>query len=260
MILRSILLYGLLTLTVSAAVWFDDSDDYISIPDNPTNRPYTQDWSISLWFDSPDANIQSTLIGKRQTVAPFNQMAIYLGDNTASVNPGRRVVIIMYEGASWSWWYATQNNIVDGKWHHVLFRRNQTSANLWIDGQLQTLVAINDTMNLPRSIYNTYPWEIGRNGASNVHGGHITEVAMWNKYLSESEIRPLAAALVNGIPLQIQPGNLMAYWPLDDLPNGARGDGTTFRDLSGKGFHGTGNDGEGNSGLLGRPENMLSYP
>ena len=81
-------------------------------------------------------------------------------------------------------------------------------------------------------------------------------MAIWRAVLTPTEIALLAKSRVKGIPLQIQPSNLKAYWPLDEFADGATASGAgSIKDLSGNGNHGT-----PSNGPFGRPEFVLSRP
>ncbi len=60
--------------------------------------------------------------------------------------------------------------------------------------------------------------------------------------------------------LQIQPAALFFYLPLDDIANGISADSATFKDISGNGNDGTGDDGGNNTGLTALDETLLTYP
>lgn len=91
-------------------------------------------------------------------------------------------------------------------------------------------------------------------------GGVLSELAIWTSVLSTSEILALAKGKIKGLPLQIQPSNLKAYFPLNDFSEniGATGTGTV-RDLSATGATGTPGFGAGGSSPLGVAEQILSY-
>lgn len=90
--------------------------------------------------------------------------------------------------------------------------------------------------------------------------GLISEKAVWNVELNADEIAQLYNPKIKGMPLQVQPANLVVYWPMDDGPDGSSADGDTVRDLSGNGNNGTGDDGANNTGLAWKAEEVLSYP
>lgn len=87
--------------------------------------------------------------------------------------------------------------------------------------------------------------------------GTINEVAIWNTPLTASEVSLLYNSKIKGMPYQIQPTNLVGYWPLDDFPNGTNINTQTFKDRAGTN-DGTGSDAGGESVTVG--ESVLSYP
>ena len=90
--------------------------------------------------------------------------------------------------------------------------------------------------------------------------GKISDFAVWTSELTAAEFLQLGKSRVRRIPLQIQPSNLKAYLPLDDMPDGTSADGDVHRDESGNGTTGTGDNGANNTGLTAKAEEVLSYP
>ena len=90
--------------------------------------------------------------------------------------------------------------------------------------------------------------------------GIIDELAIWDVALTASEMAQLANSRIKGMPLQVRPVSLQAYWSFNDQPSGTSADGDMVRDLSGNGNNGTGNDGANNTGLTWVGESVLSYP
>lgn len=91
--------------------------------------------------------------------------------------------------------------------------------------------------------------------------GTIDEVAVWNAELTDNDISILANSKVKHMPLQISPGNIIFYLPMDDQPDGTSADGDTLVNQDNPGTaNGTGNDGANNTGLTWKAEAVLSYP
>ena len=97
-------------------------------------------------------------------------------------------------------------------------------------------------------------------GSDGVSGRHLdavtTEAALWSTLLTQTERDLYVDSNVKGMPLQIQPGSLELYMPMDDVANGASATGATIRDLSGNINNGTG----AGTTITGAAENILSYP
>lgn len=90
--------------------------------------------------------------------------------------------------------------------------------------------------------------------------GDINEVYVWTGYILTEADRVTLNSKGKRIGLQISPANLKLYLPIDDIADGVSADGATFKDLSGNGNDGTGDDGANNTGLIGAAETLLTYP
>lgn len=96
-------------------------------------------------------------------------------------------------------------------------------------------------------------------GSSGPFDGIITEVAIWNVALTDSEIASLASG-VKGIPLQIRPSNLTVYLPLDSYSDGTAfvGGAGMYKNFAPGGSNWTASDSDGDA--RNRAETVLSYP
>ncbi len=273
--MRKLLLTLFLCLSLINPVWAgvqsDNVDDLVTIT-NESNFDFTNttEFSVVGWV-KPNAtrsgtNVHYALITKLNGSSPFEGWEIGLWWNNS--NQPNKLVINLDEistsseedGAIGS--TDLQNDI----WYHFAATKNTggdpaTAMNFYINGLLETITETGDgvfgtmTNNLNVGFF-------GRtSGTFRAYvGGTLSDVAIYNKVLSATEISILSSSRVKRMPLQISPSNLLAYWPLDDQPDGTSGDGDTFRDLSGNGNNGTGDDGANNTGLTALAEFILSYP
>jgi len=88
-------------------------------------------------------------------------------------------------------------------------------------------------------------------------GGEITEVAIWDKALTDSEIINTlygGGSPVKGVPLTVQSGNLKGYWPMDDGTVDTSADGDEVADESGNEQNGIGDNGVNNTGCMWRAD------
>ncbi len=109
--------------------------------------------------------------------------------------------------------------ITDGKWHHVAGVRNNNTYIVYVDGVLDMTSTDNHVMG--GSPYNLH---IGHLGAWNGYfNGQIAEVRVWNRALSEAEIK--SKMFSNLVPAQET--GLVGYWKFDE------GTGTAATDLAG---------------------------
>lgn len=98
------------------------------------------------------------------------------------------------------------------------------------------------------------------NGAAPFMDGKISDLTIWSKQLTDAECKSIYDSKVKGFSLQIQPASILAYYPMDDQPDGTSFDGDTVYDRSGNARNCTGNDGANNTGLTAKAEEILSYP
>lgn len=98
-----------------------------------------------------------------------------------------------------------------------------------------------------------------RNDLARPLNGKIYVFALWNSVLSSTSISMLSNSGDIRLPLQIEPANLVAYYPLDDFSGGTALSTAAggYKDLSGNGNNGQGVDANGNS--LNVSEDVLSY-
>ena len=100
--------------------------------------------------------------------------------------------------------------------------------------------------------------KIGQDYSTRYFNGTISDVAVWSVAITDDEIALLAQSRMKRMPLQIQPSNLKAYLPLDDVSEGTTINTKDFIDMSGNGNNGTGSDAGGES--IGEAETYISYP
>jgi len=146
---------------------------------------------------------------------------------------------------------------LNGAWHHIIFEiveNDAANSHIYLDG---TEVTYSTTSNQTWTSDTTY--RIG-DDKTNEARGIINEIAVWSTVLTAQEITLLAKSRVKGMPLQIQPSNLIMYLPLDDLLDGGDLLDAPFADRSGSGADGIGGEIGGSGSGVGKAEELLSYP
>lgn len=88
---------------------------------------------------------------------------------------------------------------------------------------------------------------------SDVLEARMADLAIFSVALSEANVDALHDKTSTPGDL----GNLIAWLKLDDIPDGASGDGDTFIDSVAGTYNGTGSDGANNTGLTGRDDTFL---
>ena len=171
---------------------------------------------------------------------------------------------------SLNWEHATDGTTLDvdmaagtltfNVWQHIIMTWDgsliATNVHFYLNGtETSYLTQQNGTGTL--ALDDTGSWYIGNRPVGDRTSDAIySEFAVWNVVLSNSEISQLSQSKVKGIPYQIRPSNLVAYWPLDDFSDNQVASGTgSVRDRSSNANHGT----PSNSPNC-RAEQVLSYP
>ncbi len=166
---------------------FDGSTDYIQIDDVTNYYPMT----ISLWFKSNDI-ITMGLVGNYQG-ASYNGWHIYqhttLGYGlyyytTGSSTTNRTGTPLAGE-------------VEVGKWKHLVATVDSSGAKIYINGVLDEQGVWTGTPGIPST---TNKMRIGAYGGTmltNKFNGDIDEVAIWNRSLSEPEVRQIYGAYMD---------------------------------------------------------------
>ena len=248
--LLSFLLILLLVCPVSwAGVDFDGTDDYI----NRTSTPITAyPVSMCAWVNSNSTS--------DQFIFSVAAGAAGLGDWFAILLEGTGQVAGLQVNAAPSGFEQT-NTVATwstNTWVHVCgVFSSSTSRTIYLNGGN----AVTGTTNLT-------PGNIDRLAAGALNdilgprvyfSGKITDVSVWNKALTDSEISILYTSKIKRMPQQISPSSLKIYWPLDEQPDGTSFDGDIAIDRSGNGNDGTGVDGATDTGLTAKAEEVLTY-
>lgn len=125
-------------------------------------------------------------------------------------------------------------------WVHIAFVNSSGTWNVYLNGSSDNNGTGAGTIgSLAR---------IGSNTAgAEAFDGRVAQLAVFSTAISGTDVSNLYAGTTD--PNTI--GNCLAWWKMDDIPNGESGDGDSFVDSSGNGNTGTGSDGANNTGLEG---------
>lgn len=224
----------LMLCPVWGGVEFDGDDDAIDVG---TFDPATGDMTFSCWLKwYGDNSSHQIVFSKRDSWSASNmrwQIARSDSENQIFIQRSG-------DNADFNTDFPSTNT-----WFHFLVTKDGVSCTLFYDGVSQS----SDNMGFGSDTAAQNLIGAVTDDTTTAFNGIIAEVAIWNVELTAGEIELLASSRMRGMPLQIQPSNLQAYWPLDDEPDGTSGDGDTFKDLSGNGRDGTGDDGAANDDL-----------
>lgn len=148
------------------AIHFDDSNDYISIPDN-NSLDLTDNLSISAWVKT-DANEADNVIISKGT-------SYEMGINTDGDVYWDGVGAQVDDGSA---------RVLTGTWHHIVITNNDTTTTYYVDGvQTSTSTAGIDSDNAT-ALY------IGYDG-TNYFDGLIDDVRIYNYTLSTQQVKTI---------------------------------------------------------------------
>jgi hypothetical protein len=183
---------------IGQALSFNGTTAYINIPDAAYLRPGTGNFTISCWCKRANSNSVLTIVGKRQNSGTFTQLDLDSGrvPNGSGV-AGKQICLFGYDGSSMMSVY-TNNNVIDGNWHHVVGVRIYNSAPLiYVDGLSWAVTA--DNAGYTANITSADPWQIGGNNTGNgIWDGQIDDVRLYNRALTAPEVAALYAEGLQG--------------------------------------------------------------
>ena len=191
---------------------FDGKDDYVNVPHS--NSLNLSNLTIEAWV-KPTGNHWRNILMKGNYGYGF------------AIDEGNRLRYWISGGSSECLSSTGTVTSEHGQWQHVAVIVNDITTTFYINGTKaggHSRSTINN---------NTGALTIGQQGtncACNYFAGSMDEVRIWNRSLTEAEIA--ANAQGRKISAKNEPG-LVGYWSLDE------GSGTTAKDNSSNGNHGT---------------------
>ena len=235
---------------IGQGISFDGVDDYITAPSISAYNT-AGNFSVSVWIKPPNQNQNSgTILNQRLGSSPFTQWALYIG-GTDCINgsTGKKIQIDLLENnTTLLRCLYTTNDIVDGKWHHLVLVSNRTNATttLYVDGVSTSLTTFTSVGAYPNTD-TSQPIVMGQNnGGSNYYTGLMDDVKYYNRAISAKEVLALYKAgggvviasvsntKANTNSTGISDG-LIGHWTFD----GKNMTSTTAIDSSGNGNTGT---------------------
>lgn len=189
-----------------------DGNDYVSIPNDPGLNFGYNDATLVAWIKTNSSTLHNEIInsfwldedGERGYTLKLKEgrLAFTTARIAQDINPET--------GGVWG-----QTLLNDDEWHFVAGIRNGDSMRIFVDGQLEAEVTGASLYNLTSSAPIIVGQAINGYGQNYPYYGSIDEVRIYNRALSESEIRELA-----GITLET---GLVAYYPFNGNANDGSG-------------------------------------
>ncbi len=187
--------------------------------------------SVAVWIKLPDlGKVNST----DAVLAMRDGFGLAVGNPSNSSNectpkPGAVTVTAYFKGFSAGSFHEVKSAagaIRSDTWHHLVAvcDSDQNNIRLYVDGvQHGSGVQHDDGVDLQNDLF------VGTNGglpggADHLFGS-ISDLAIWNRVLSDAEIR----ALATGLP--VQDAGIVSYWPMDE-ETGQRRDAIGSNDLT----------------------------
>lgn len=245
-------------------ILFDGIDDKIDTNGNlnDISTDWENDITIAWWQKYTRDGAVVRVMGSNN--AGVNSLFQVLLDFEGGVghNPGYITLSLRDEDGGGATVVGSSGSVlVEGQWQLIAVSRSGNTGFVYVDNvevASGSLAAINNMATFTNDFLVGALNNVG--APLDYYLGDLDELAIWTQALSANERANLASSRIKYMPLQIQPANLKAYWPMDDEPDGTSADGDTLRDLSGNGNDGTGDDGANNTGLTWKAEEVLSYP
>ncbi|MFA5133861.1 MAG: LamG domain-containing protein [Patescibacteria group bacterium] len=165
---------------IKEARHFNGTTDWINIP-NSSSLTFSKAVTLSAWIKPNYFNSSTTdyavIVGKRLSEADYEyQLYTYL---TGSL-------CFAFHGRAWDQRFNTTNNLVAGKWQHVVGTYDGSRVELYKDGV--NFWGTDDVTGLHTSTGNV---GIGRRpdgGTASYYNGTIDDVRIYNRTLSDEEV------------------------------------------------------------------------
>lgn len=207
---------------------FDGVDDYVEMPNAPSNSNAAGTWEFWFKTSQPDTPNGAGLIGKHDGSASLNGITVFinLGKLGVQIKPGSNTALSL-AGAS---------VINDGQFHHAaLTFQSGGAASLYIDGNLA------DTGTAPSFSFGSNPIRLGRllDNYWNAYNGLIDEFSIYSRALSPAEIAAIYNAGQNGKckpTATAPPPNQVMWLAGDGNPNDVSGNGNDGSPQGGTGY------------------------
>lgn len=231
------------------AVKIDGSDNRIACG-TADIWPESSAWSLSLWAFKLAAGTNGRMIQKGSVLFYSDQGSggddLILEVDGTGANGMRPTTGGTFSKSVWTQFIVTFDGTTNASNWHIYKNGTEVSYGTPTNGLLPTDNAT-DTF----FIGNRSDFLRGFNG-------YIDEVALYNAVINSASILALGTGRVKGLPLRVSSANLISYWPLEDVANGASGNGSTFRDRFGTNT-GTGSNGTAGTGCTGTQYTQISY-
>lgn len=185
---------------LGTGVYFDGVDDFIESPLSISDSiGWNDDFTISLWVNLPQeqVNLGTTLnrILLRTTTSISDNISFRNATNPSS----NKIQYFRNDGTNRVTLLST-SEINDGRFHHLLVKKQSDQLFLFIDGVLEDQKTDVTTLN-----EDFESLRLGRNiGPTSALNGTIDEFGIWSRALTDTEVLQLYRRGANRVKLQIK--------------------------------------------------------
>jgi hypothetical protein len=178
---------------LSSAYSFDGVDDYIDLGINTAINSLDQNYTISFFIFKNDLN-SSMILGNIDPSIVGNGWRILLRTTTIFESSFRN-------SANWFSGFSNPNSITQNNWIHLVSVRNNSSMKIYVNGVLESNT---DIGLLSPNIMPNAQTKIGKhwvNISNNYEyiNGKLDDLGIWNRALSDCEIKDLFSAQLNSV-------------------------------------------------------------
>jgi hypothetical protein len=116
-----------------SSVFFDGTNDYVSIPDNEALEPGTSDLTWEMWIKTTSSVQYATLYSRTPSSFSSGMWSLMI-NSTSSTSGDVALYMADYVGASNLLLLTTGVSIRDDVWHHIAIVRNGSAWTCYVDG------------------------------------------------------------------------------------------------------------------------------
>ena len=256
LLVRIILILSLICSPALAGITFDKVDDLLTCGATDDIMEENVALTISAWIKPVSTGLNGGGRIIERLATDGNPGVVFHMINTDTLR-------FLVAGTTNLVRTASNSSVTLNAWNHVLvtWDGSTTAANvsIYVNGTVTTYQTTTNGVTIADNSTETV--KIGDTSIANrTFDGIITEIAVWQVVLTAQEIATLALSRVKGMPLQIQPASLDAYWPLHEEEDGSSADADTFINYGTTSHTCTGDNGANNLGLSATAESVLTYP
>ena len=188
---------------------FDGSEDYISIPHNPSND-WSQNQTVSLWMNTTTA-ARGHMLGKWISTSGTDPSLfnVWVNDSAGVANKATFAFRNSNDVVNTA---SSTTSVNDGIWHHiVIVLEGSSTMKMYVDGTLEdtTTGFAAGSFTSTRPIYlgvQEQPW-LGGVNASTYYDGKLDDVRIFNRALDSDAVAALYAAGAEEAAEAPAPGN-----------------------------------------------------